>query len=188
MKSAKARILAGPSRDCDTMLNRVVQLINEARHASARTVNALMTATYWLIGRHIVEFEQRGKMRAEYGAELLKQLATDLSTLCGRGFSERNLEQMRLFYIGWPISQTLSAKSKTGGGLAISPVKSQMPSAELMKLAVPKFPLPWSAYVRLLSVASEQARKFYEAEALRDGWSVRQLDRQFAEIAKDLKR
>jgi predicted nuclease of restriction endonuclease-like (RecB) superfamily len=116
-----------------------------------------MTGTYWLIGRHIIEFEQRGKIRAAYGAELLKQLAADLSDRYGRGFSERNLEQMRLFYLGWP--------------------KSQTPSAELTKPGA-RFPLPWSAYVRLLSLKDEQARKFYEAEALRGGRSVRQLDRQ----------
>ena len=111
MKSAKTRTLVLRSRDYGTMLNRVVSLIEEARCASARTVNALMTATYWLIGRHIVEFEQHGKARAEYGAQLIKQLAADLSDRYGRGFSKRNLAQMRLFYLGWPILQTLSAKS-----------------------------------------------------------------------------
>src|SRR5438094_9063543 len=114
------------SVDYDAMLNRVVQLIDGARRASARAVNAVMTATYWLIGRRIVEFEQRGKVRAEYGAELLKQLAADLSTRYGRGFSERNLEQMRLFYLGWPISQTPSAKSETDTRLVIASAKSQM--------------------------------------------------------------
>ena len=177
MISAKTRALALRSRDYDAMLKRVVRLIDEARRVSARTVNALMTETYWLIGRHIVEFEQKGKVRAEYGAELIKQLAGDLSTRYGRGFSERNLEQMRLFYLGWPISQTPSAKSQTEARLLVSPAKSQTLSAELAKPAT-RFLLPWSAYVRLLSVKSEQARKFYETEALRGGWSVRQLDRQ----------
>jgi predicted nuclease of restriction endonuclease-like (RecB) superfamily len=157
------------------MLSRVVGLIDEARRASARTVNSIMTATYWLIGRHIVEFEQSGKSRAEYGAELLKRLAGDLSVRYGRGFSKRNLEQMRLFYVSWPIAQTLSAQSGTEYPSAKSSQKAQTLSAQL---TAPKLPLPWSAYVRLLSVTNEQARKFYEAEALRDGWSVRQLDRQ----------
>jgi predicted nuclease of restriction endonuclease-like (RecB) superfamily len=159
------------------MLSRVVGLIDEARRASARTVNAIMTATYWSIGRHIVEFEQRGKIRAAYGEELIKQLADDLSERYGRGFSKRNLAQMRLLYLGWPILQTPSAKSATGGSAVISPAKAQTLSAELTG-TVSRFPLPWSAYVRLLSIKSEQARKFYEAEALRGGWSVRQLDRQ----------
>ena len=74
-----SRILIVRSRDYDAMLGRVVRLIDEARVASARSVNAIMTETYWLIGHHIVEFEQRGKVRAAYGAEVLKQLAADLS-------------------------------------------------------------------------------------------------------------
>jgi len=177
VKSAKTRTLVLRSRDYGTMLNRVVSLIEEARCASARTVNALMTATYWLIGRHIVEFEQHGKARAEYGAQLIKQLAADLSDRYGRGFSKRNLAQMRLFYLGWPILQTPSAKCATGGRSLICPPKAQTLSAELIEPAS-RFPLPWSAYVRLLSLQNEQARKFYEAEALRGGWSVRQLNRQ----------
>ena len=88
MKSAK-KPLALRSRDYDAMLNRVVDLIDQARRTSARTVNAIMTATYWLIGRYIVEFEQAGKTRAEYGAELVKRLAADLSARYGRGFSKR---------------------------------------------------------------------------------------------------
>jgi hypothetical protein len=69
-----------------------------------------MTATYWEIGRRIVEFEQGGKVRAEYGERLLARLSQDLMGKHGRGFSERNLEQMRAFYLGWEISQTPSAK------------------------------------------------------------------------------
>jgi predicted nuclease of restriction endonuclease-like (RecB) superfamily len=160
------------------MLDRVVRLIEEARHASARTVNAVMTATYWLIGQHVVEFEQRGKARAEYGEELMKRMATDLTSRYGRGFSERNLEQMRLFYQSRPISQTLSAKSEIVLPTQALTIKSQTPSAEMLGQIAPGFPLPWSAYVRLLSVKNEHARQFYETEALRGGWSVRQLDRQ----------
>lgn len=177
MKRPKTRTLVLRSRDYGTMLNRVVSLIDEARRASARSVNAIMTGTYWLIGRHIIEFEQRGKIRAAYGEELIKQLADDLSERYGRGFSKRNLAQMRLFYLGWPILQTPSAKSPTGSRALISPAKAQTLSAELTG-PVSSFPLPWSAYVRLLSAKNEQARKFYETEALRGGWSVRQLDRQ----------
>ena len=165
MKWAKTRTLTIRSQDYDAMLSRVVDLIDDARRASARTVNAIMTATYWLIGQHIVEFEQQGKSRAEYGEELLKRLATDLTTRCGRGFQVDNLQRMRLFYAAYPseeIHATLSRK---------------LPAASINDIAA-RFPLPWSAYVRLLSVTNEQARKFYETEALRGGWSVRQLDRQ----------
>jgi hypothetical protein len=146
----------------DTILSDITGLLESARRAATRSVNAVMTATYWEIGRRLIEYEQRGRKRAEYGERLLKQLATDLTSRFGRGFSERNLEQMRLFYLGWPISQTLSAKS----------VKSDP------KQSPGYFPLPWSHYVRLLSVGDLNAREFYETEALRGGWSVRQLDRQ----------
>jgi hypothetical protein len=102
------------SADYDAMLDRVVRLIDEARRTSARTVNAIMTATYWLIGRHIVEFELSGKKRAEYGEELLVRVAADLTTRFGRGFSRQNLQQMRQFYQAFPlepICQTTSGKS-----------------------------------------------------------------------------
>jgi len=83
------------------MLDRIFRLIDEARHVCARTVNALMTATYWSIGRHIVEFEQQGKARAEYGEQLLIRLAADLRARCGRGFEVDNLQRMRLFYLAY---------------------------------------------------------------------------------------
>ena len=87
-----------------------------------------MTATYWEVERRIVEYEQGGKKRAGYGKALLKQPSLDLNARFGRGFSERNLEQMRLFYTSWPISQTLSAKSK--------PTKAtQIASSDLSHLA-----------------------------------------------------
>jgi hypothetical protein len=97
VKSGKTRSIAVQSRDYNAMLNRVVGLIDEARRTSARTVNAIMTATYWLIGRHIVEFEQQGKSRAEYGEELLQRLAHDLSSKFGRGFSYPNVNKFRQF-------------------------------------------------------------------------------------------
>lgn len=137
----------------DTFLSDISGLLESARRAAARTVNTIMTATYWELGRRLVEYEQQGKTRAAYGTALLKQLSADLTHRFGRGFSERNLEQMRLFYTAWPISQTVSAKSG-------------------------QFPLPWSHYIKLLGVRNPNARSFYETEALRGGWSVRQLDRQ----------
>ena len=100
------------------------------RLAAARSVNALMTAAYWEVGRRIVEFEQGGEGRAGYGEALIKRLGEDLSRRFGRGFGWRNLSQMRAFYLTWPaerILQTLSAKSPPSTILptpsAISPVK-----------------------------------------------------------------
>jgi hypothetical protein len=81
------------------LVNALGRLVADARRTSARTVNAVMTATYWEMGRRIVEFEQGGATRARYGEELLKRLAVDLTSHHGRGFSERNLEQMRQFYL-----------------------------------------------------------------------------------------
>jgi predicted nuclease of restriction endonuclease-like (RecB) superfamily len=141
----------------------IIGLLEAARASAARSVNALMTATYWEIGRRIVESEQGGEERAGYGEALIPRLAEDLTSRFGRGFGWRNLTQMRNFYLSWPpkgeILQTLSAEFDPG-------------------ILAKWFPLPWSAYVRLLSVRNESARAFYEAEALRCGWSVRQLDRQ----------
>jgi uncharacterized protein DUF1016 len=81
----------------DTLLVDISHVIEEARHTVARSVNAVMTTTYWLVGRRIVEQEQQGVARAAYGEQLLKRLSRDLSKRFGRGFSERNLEQMRGF-------------------------------------------------------------------------------------------
>jgi len=84
------------------VLNDIAGLIAAARSAAARSVNCIMTATYWLIGRRIVEFEQGGETRAQYGEELLKRLSTDLSARFGRGFGVDNLQRFRAFYLAYP--------------------------------------------------------------------------------------
>ncbi len=156
----------------EAVFGEVSEIVEAARRSAARSVNAVMTAAYWLIGRQIAELEQDGRRRAEYGKETVERLAADLSARYGRGFSVRNVWLMRAFYLGWPIVQTPSAES---GDDRIM----QTPSAESLLDAIrSRFPLPWSAYVRLLSVRNQRARTFYEAEALRGGWTVRQLDRQ----------
>lgn len=152
--------ISKPARNYDAILEGVVGLLQEARRVSARAVNAVITSTYWSIGQRIVEAEQKGDRKAKYGEHLIERLSRDLTQRFGRGFSKRNLEQMRSFYIGWPIAQTLSAQSDTPISLPVA------------------FPLPWSHYVRLLGIENPMARQFYETEALRGGWSVRQLDRQ----------
>ena len=156
-------------------------LLDQARRASARTVNGILTATYWEMGRRVVEFEQGGEARAAYGEGLLKRLGQDLTAKHGRGFSERNLRLMRAFYLGWQIRQTLSAKFEaraTSDTMSDSTAISlPNPPADVLALAA-AFPLPWSHYVRLMSVGNTNARQFYEAEALRGGWSIRQLNRQ----------
>ena len=163
----------------------VSKIIDTARESAVRSVNAAMTAAYWLVGRRIVEFEQSGEERAEYGAALLERLAQDLTPRFGRGFSRQNIQHMRQFYLSYPpdkIRQTLSGKLGRPPQLTIRQTPSgesgpdpiDVPLADLPAA----FPLPWSSYVRLLSVRNELAREFYETEALRGGWSVRQLNRQ----------
>lgn len=152
----------------------IVELLNVARQAAARNVNALMSASYWEIGRRIVEAEQKGKRRAGYGEQLIERLSADLTQQFGRGFSARNLEQMRQFYLTWAIPQTVSAESA-----------KQQPAIPTKKSQTASATLSWSAYVRLSSVKDDHARQFYEAEALRGGWSVRQLDSQI--FYKDFK-
>src|ERR1700674_4738025 len=154
----------------------IVELLKAARSSAARNVNTLMTATYWEIGRRIVQSEQAGEKRAEYGELHIKRLAKDLSASFGRGFGPRNLAQMRSFYLAWShgkILQTLSAKSSTP--IPFNEIQGQPQPVQAL---ANQFPLPWSSYVRLLSVKSAEARTFYETEALRSGWSVRQLERQ----------
>src|SRR4051812_45774181 len=92
------------------LLGRVSAVLEQGRRASARAVNAILAATYWQIGRHIVEHEQGGKRKAGYGEEILQRLAADLTAKFGRGFSRQSLERMRTFYLGWEICQTLSGK------------------------------------------------------------------------------
>ena len=161
------------------LLLSISELLFDGRRHAAKALNTVLTRTYWSIGQHLVEYEQGGKERAAYGTELLKQLSRDLQARLGRGFSERNLEQMRQFYLQWQNSQTLSADSATEQSQAIS----QTTSAKLKLRDSPNFPLSWSHYVRLLSVADLKARQHYESEALRGGWSVRQLDRQISTLS-----
>ena len=163
----------------------VSKIVDAAKESAARSVNAAMTAAYWLIGRRIVEFEQSGEERAEYGAALIERLAEDLAGRFGRGFSLQNMYNMRLFYLSYQpdrILQTVSGKLAPPPGrriLQTASGESAPPSVEVgFDDLLVAFPLPWSAYVRLLSVRNERAREFYETEALRGGWSVRQLDRQ----------
>jgi predicted nuclease of restriction endonuclease-like (RecB) superfamily len=187
-----------PAPDYSALVSDISGLLEQARRTAARSVNSILTATYWEIGRRIVEFEQRGKARAEYGEALLVNLARDLTVQHGRGFSKSNLFQMRAFYLGWEIFQTPSgifeaqAKCRTLSGKS-EVKKQQTPSAKSRQALLPittpipqeivstgVFPLPWSHYVHLISVENPQARAFYESEAIRGGWSVRQLDRQIS--------
>jgi predicted nuclease of restriction endonuclease-like (RecB) superfamily len=167
--------------------DEVALLIEQARQQSARAVNSVMTATYWLVGRRIVEFEQLGQARAGYGERVIERLSADLTNRFGRGFSGTNLKQFRSFFLSHTPPTDAVAKGRTPSDRSASPLlhpsaataigQTRSDPSVVTRLAE-GFRLPWSAYVRLLSVRNEQARRFYEGEALRGGWSVRQLERQ----------
>jgi len=147
-----------------TLFEGIKSLLHEARKAVVRNINTAMVLTYFEIGRMIVEDEQHGKARAEYARETLKKLSRELTIEFGKGFSARNLENMRNFYLCYSgqISQTVSAKSETAS--RISPAT---------------FPLSWSHYLLLLRIENIEERQFYEIEAASQGWPVRELERQF---------
>ncbi|WP_157620785.1 DUF1016 N-terminal domain-containing protein, partial [Synechococcus sp. PCC 7335] len=130
-------------------LGDVIELLESGRRAAARSVNSIMTVSYWKIGWCIIDSEQQGEGRAVYGTALIKRLSADLKAKFGRGYSERNLEQMRRFYNLWPLPQTVP------------------PDTDFETISQ-YFPLPWSHYVKLMSVRSEEARAFYESESLRN--------------------
>jgi hypothetical protein len=189
----------------ESVLGDISNVIDAAKRSAARSANCIMTAAYWLIGRRIVESEQKGEKRAAYGEELLKRLSVDLGQRFGRGFGVDNLQRFRTFYLVYSFERIYATRSRKLHGedqivkyatpLRISQEQSidkpedsilqalsdilRTPSAELPLIDIAScFPLPWSAYVRLLGIKNEHARAFYETEALRGGWSVRQLDRQ----------
>lgn len=153
--------------------SQIVDLLQSARSNVVRTINQTMVLTYFEIGRIIVEEEQGGKERAAYGKQLLKELSKVLTKEFGRGFSVQNLERMRSFYLAYSISSTALRISKKGQTMSdeLQNEKSQTISAQ--------FHLSWSHYLKLLRIDDENERKFYEIEAVKNNWSVRELERQY---------
>jgi predicted nuclease of restriction endonuclease-like (RecB) superfamily len=160
------------TKEYNNLVENISQIVVSAQTNIAKTVNKTMIFTYWNIGKYIVEFEQKGDKRAKYGTELLKKIAVDLTSNFGKGFSWRNLYNMKRFYIEFPILQTLSAKSDIE--------KLQTTSAktedEILAKSIDK--LNWSHFVRLLSVKDNDERNFYIIETAQNKWSERELDRQ----------
>lgn len=130
---------------------RVTDLLKTARNSVVKSVNQTMVQTYFEIGRIIIEEEQGGSERAEYGKHIIKELSGRLTKEFGKGFSHRNLEQMRQFYLVYSKTQTVSAE----------------------------FNLSWSHYLKLMRIGNEEERKFYEIETTTNNWSLRELQRQF---------
>ena len=136
-KPAAQKSVSPASGDYTGLVGNISELLESARRTSARAVNAIMTATYWEIGRHIVEFEQGGKERAAYGEELIKQLAQDLSTHHGKGFSRQNLQNMRIFYLSMPLQRICQTTSGISGEAPSAIPIFQTPS----RISVPRKPL-----------------------------------------------
>ncbi len=171
-----------------TLFKQAIALIDAARKQTVRQTNSLMVFTYFHLGRLIVEHEQGGKDKAAYGEETIKHLSKNLTKQFGQGFSDRNLEQMRLFFTAFkhrknelPIPQTVSAKS-------LPSAKSQAASAKSVQVTksetAPRnsiadvFPLSWSHYVILSRIKDSNERSFYEIESAQGNWSIREMERQ----------
>ncbi|TDD98786.1 PDDEXK nuclease domain-containing protein [Flavobacterium cellulosilyticum] len=166
------------------LFQQVVALLQNARQQVLRAVNSTMVCTYFEIGRMIVEEEQSGKDRAEYGKQILKGLSQDLKKEFGKGFSLRNLEQIRKFYLIYSKSALLlrildNQKTQTVSAQLLDNI-SQTMSAELnAQTLFSIFKLSWSHYSFLMRIEDEKERRFYEIESEKYNWSVRELKRQY---------
>lgn len=151
--------------DDHSLIERIESLIAEARKQVVTAVNTTMVYTYFEIGRMIVEEEQNGEDRAEYGKKLIENLSVHLTEKFGKGFSPQNLANMRQCYKTYSsrIFQTLSGKSEKG----------QTVSGEF------HFTLSWSHYLKLMRITNPDERHFYEIEAANNNWSLRELERQY---------
>lgn len=134
--------------DYKQLIEKIGNTYQSAKRKIISAVNTEMLLAYWQIGKDIIEFEQDGFLQAEYGTQLLENLAKELTLLYGKGFSRSNLNYMRLLYMRYPICETLSHK------------------------------LSWSHYYELLKVDDDLARMFYENQAIAENWTIRELRRQ----------
>jgi predicted nuclease of restriction endonuclease-like (RecB) superfamily len=132
------------------LFENIKNLIKESQNRIISAITNTMSLTYFEIGRMIVEEEQKGELRANYGKQIIKTLSIKLTKDFGQGFSMRNIEQMRQFYIAYSIPQTVSAE----------------------------FKLSWSHYLTLMRINDENERRFYEVESIKNNWSLRELKRQ----------
>jgi len=138
----------------NNLIDKISELIKIARSRVVNAINYTMTTTYFEIGRMIVEDEQSGNKRADYGDKLITAISNRLTKENGRGFSVTNIKQMRSFYAVYKNYQ----KGQTVSDL---------------------FKLSWSHYLKLMRIDDENERKFYEIEAVQNNWSLRELQRQY---------
>ena len=149
-------------------ISEIKQILSSARQKAYAAINTAMVEAYWQIGKRIVEEEQNGEKRAEYGKKVLENLSIELSTDFGKGFSLRNIRNFRLFYLTFPD---------------LFPIR-QMPSAEsgtdIWRTSFAK--LSWSHFQRVLTVPDEKARLYYLQEAAQDNWTIKTLDRNISTL------
>ena len=166
------------SAESQTLATRIAELVENARQHVIAQVNTTMVCTYYEIGRIIVEHEQKGEKRAEYGKGVLKELSQSLTKRFGRGFSVDNLQNMRQFYLTYrdSIYETASRKSISKKSETVSRKSSEGVISQTLSV---KFALSWSHYLFLMRITNPKERKFYEAEAESARWSLREMKRQF---------
>ncbi len=174
-------------KETDRLAEQIAGLIEQAKQHIIAQVNSTMTCTYYEIGRMIVEQEQKGQKRAEYGKKLLSELAKQLTERFGKGFSRRNLSNMRQFYLVYSPSILTEAGKRESKQLVSGKDSEiwQTPSAKsgaslkIWQTVSAKFPLSWSHYLFLMGITNPEERKFYETEATNENWSLREMKRQF---------
>ena len=168
-------------RELAELFEKSKALIDNARSTMGVMVNAVAVYTSFLLGKYMVEEEQQGKNRAEYGSKVLEQLSTYLTKEYGRGFSRSNLAGMRKFYLVYRDRDAQIVQSDIGqlGALQQNGIV-QLPigQSETAKQRFP-FQLSWTHYQVLMTIEGDEERRFYEIEAIRGAWSVKTLKRQY---------
>ena len=177
------------------LYGRVAEILETARASIARTVNTTQVVANWLIGREIVEEEQRGRRRAGYGQQVVLQLAEQLTADYGRGWSAQNLFYMKQFYATYPglivADKILHAvRGESGVGAILRAPRGESVAAPAVGAAgwqagLLHSHLSWTHYRTLLRIDRAEARGFYEIESIRNAWSARELERQINSLLFD---
>ena len=156
------------------LAERIITLVEEAKRKVVSAVNVALVYTYYEVGRMIVEEEQGGKKRAEYGKELLKVLSHRLTNRFGRGWSVDNLQRMRELYLVYSPTEIYAKQLRKSN-------ESGKSANRLRRLSriVPQFKLSWSHYLKLMRIDDPDERRFYEIEAVENRWGLAELQRQF---------
>jgi len=162
------------SKSENQLFGKIADLLNEARKFIVRNVNHTIVLTYFEIGKLIIEEEQEGKERAEYGKSVLKGLSQRLTDEFGKGYSVYNLERMRSFYLVFK-----NRISETEKSASLMRKSDKEKSASPMRKIESPFNLSWTHYLQLIKIENEEERNFYEVEAVNNNWSVRELERQY---------